>query len=106
MSILSLPQSLQLQLLHRAPLSSLALVRTLTISAPTSPAAKRARLDMAAPTGPPGWAEDAQTYGSFKLLQRFPVPYAPIGIAKWRSEKTGLSVVVGSHQGEYSDWLY
>ena len=36
-------------------------------------------------------------YGHFKLLQSFSVKYAPIRIQKWRSERTGLTVVVGSH---------
>jgi len=36
-------------------------------------------------------------YGHFKLLQSFPVTYAPVTIRKWRSERTGLTVVVGSH---------
>lgn len=36
-------------------------------------------------------------FGHFKLLQSFPVKYAPITLQKWRSERTGLTVVVGSH---------
>ncbi len=36
-------------------------------------------------------------YGNFKLLQSFPVKYAPITLQRWRSEKTGLTVVLGSH---------
>jgi hypothetical protein len=40
-------------------------------------------------------------YGNFKLLQSFPIKYAPVNVAKWRSEKTGLMVVVGSHQGRF-----
>ncbi|ORY30613.1 cytoplasm protein, partial [Naematelia encephala] len=36
-------------------------------------------------------------YGNFKLLNSFPVEYAPITVSKWRSQKTGLTVVVGSH---------
>lgn len=39
-------------------------------------------------------------YGHFKLLQSFDVKYAPVRVGKWRSERTGLSVVVGSHEGE------
>ena len=38
-----------------------------------------------------------QDFGNFKLLQSFPIKYAPVEVAKWRSEKTGLTVVVGSH---------
>lgn len=40
----------------------------------------------------------AQDQGNFKLLKSFPIGYAPITVSKWRSEKTGLTVVVGSHQ--------
>lgn len=36
-------------------------------------------------------------YGNFKLLQSFPISYAPVKVQKWRSEKTGLTVVLGSH---------
>jgi hypothetical protein len=36
-------------------------------------------------------------YGNFKLLQSFDIKYAPVTISKWRSEKTGLTVVLGSH---------
>ncbi|GFZ50626.1 hypothetical protein JCM24511_08384 [Saitozyma sp. JCM 24511] len=43
-------------------------------------------------------SDDAKDYGSFKLLQSFPIKYAPVKVAKWRSEKTGLTVVVGDHQ--------
>lgn len=53
----------------------------------------------------PLWSTMASTYdpvldvdyGHFKLLQSFSVKYAPITIQKWRSERTGLTVVVGSH---------
>ena len=38
-----------------------------------------------------------QDFGNFKLLQSFPVPYAPLTVSKWRSIKTGLTVVLGSH---------
>lgn len=40
----------------------------------------------------------AQDQGNFKLLKSFPIGYAPITVSKWRSEKTGLTVVLGSHQ--------
>ena len=40
----------------------------------------------------------ARDFGSFKLLQSFPIKYAPVTVSKWRSEKTGLTVVVGSHE--------
>ncbi len=41
-----------------------------------------------------------QDYGNFKLLQSFPLEYAPVTVSKWRSEKTGLTVVLGSHSCE------
>jgi hypothetical protein len=47
-------------------------------------------------------SDDARDYGSFKLLQSFPIKYAPVKVTKWRSEKTGLTVVVGDHQGGFS----
>lgn len=50
--------------------------------------------------GPNGWKESVQDYGAYKLLQSFPIKYAPVGVGKWKSEKTGLTVVVGSHEGE------
>jgi hypothetical protein len=50
--------------------------------------------------GPDGWKESVQDYGAYKLLQSFPIKYAPVGVGKWKSEKTGLTVVVGSHNGE------
>ena len=36
--------------------------------------------------------------GAFKLLQSFDIEYAPVKVSKWRSENTGLTVVVGSHK--------
>lgn len=39
-------------------------------------------------------------FGNFKQLSSFDIKYAPVKIGKWRSEKTGLSVVVGSYEGE------
>ncbi|KAK4688517.1 presequence protease, partial [Tremellales sp. Uapishka_1] len=36
-------------------------------------------------------------YGHFTLLSSFPIEYAPVTVSKWRSEKTGLTVVVASH---------
>jgi hypothetical protein len=36
-------------------------------------------------------------YGHFKLLQSFDIKYAPVKVSKWRSERTGLTVVVGDH---------
>lgn len=46
--------------------------------------------------------EGATDYGNFKLQQDFTIKYAPLRLGKWKSEKTGLTVVVGSHQGESS----
>ena len=37
------------------------------------------------------------SYGSYKLLQSFPVKYAPVDVSKWRSEATGLTVVLARH---------
>nr|XP_019045357.1 cytoplasmic protein [Kwoniella bestiolae CBS 10118]OCF24287.1 cytoplasmic protein [Kwoniella bestiolae CBS 10118] len=48
----------------------------------------------------------ARDYGSFKLLQSFPIEYAPITISKWRSEKTGLTVVLGSHQAPVTNGYF
>lgn len=129
LSHLSHRHSLQLQLQrHCHPFTPNLHRPSSTISDPTpkspsasSPVAKRARLEdvqdsvdnlkmafgattpipAAAAAGPPGWAEEAKSYGSFKLLQSFPIQYAPIGVAKWKSEKTGLSVVVGNHECEF-----
>jgi hypothetical protein len=39
-------------------------------------------------------------FGNYKQVSSFDIKYAPIKIGKWRSEKTGLSVVVGSYEGE------
>jgi len=40
---------------------------------------------------------EGEDYDNFKLLKSFDIDYAPVKLAKWRSEKTGLTVVVGSH---------
>jgi hypothetical protein len=58
-----------------------------------SPFIHNARRNMATAQDVP-----AQDFGSFKLLQSFPIKYAPVTVSKWRSEKTGLTVVVGSHE--------
>ncbi|KAK8858824.1 hypothetical protein IAR55_003054 [Kwoniella newhampshirensis] len=44
--------------------------------------------------------------GNFKLLQSFPIKYAPITVSKWRSEKTGLTVVLGSHQAPITNGYF
>lgn len=41
-----------------------------------------------------------QDYGNFKQLQSFDLDYAPVKLSKWRSEKTGLTVTLGSHACE------
>ncbi|WWC62849.1 uncharacterized protein I303_105447 [Kwoniella dejecticola CBS 10117] len=51
-------------------------------------------------------ASSAKDYGFFKLLQSFPIKYAPITISKWRSEKTGLTVVLGSHQAPITNGYF
>ncbi|WRT68029.1 uncharacterized protein IL334_005004 [Kwoniella shivajii] len=48
----------------------------------------------------------ARDYGSFKLLQSFPIKYAPITVSKWRSDKTGLTVVLGSHQAPITNGYF
>ncbi|OCF75418.1 cytoplasmic protein [Kwoniella mangroviensis CBS 8886] len=48
----------------------------------------------------------AKDYGSFKLLQSFPIEYAPVTVSKWRSEKTGLTVVLGSHQAPVTNGYF
>ncbi|OXG18692.1 cytoplasmic protein [Cryptococcus neoformans Tu401-1] len=48
----------------------------------------------------------AQDQGNFKLLKSFPIGYAPITVSKWRSEKTGLTVVVGSHQAPITNGYF
>lgn len=42
-------------------------------------------------------ASSLSDFGHFKLLQSFDIKYAPVKVSKWRSEKTGLTVVVGDH---------
>ncbi|WWC71010.1 uncharacterized protein I206_104963 [Kwoniella pini CBS 10737] len=51
-------------------------------------------------------ATTSKDYGSFKLLQSFPLKYAPITLSKWRSEKTGLTVVLGSHQAPITNGYF
>lgn len=70
-----------------------------------SPIAKRARLDapkMASTSSVSATsAFEPSDFGDYKLLSSFDIKYAPIKVGKWRSEKTGLSVVVGSYEGRY-----
>ncbi|WWD18715.1 hypothetical protein CI109_103169 [Kwoniella shandongensis] len=55
-----------------------------------------------APTPVPAAAD----HGNFKLLKSFPIKYAPITVSKWRSEKTGLTVVLGSHQAPITNGYF
>jgi hypothetical protein len=43
--------------------------------------------------------QDVKDYGNFELLTSFDLEYAPVKVSKWRSKRTGLSVVVGGHKG-------
>ena len=43
-------------------------------------------------------------FGHFKLLQSFDIKYAPVKVSKWRSERTGLTVVVGEHASPVVRW--
>lgn len=74
-----------------------------------SPIAKRARLEdssrMASTSSTPqvsvtNASFEHGDFGDYKLISSFDIKYAPIRIGKWKSERTGLSVVVGSHEGE------
>ncbi|WVO17244.1 hypothetical protein L204_104936 [Cryptococcus depauperatus] len=49
---------------------------------------------------------ETRDYGNFKLLKAFPIKHAPVSIAKWRSEKTGLTVVLGSHQAPITNGYF
>jgi hypothetical protein len=40
----------------------------------------------------------AVNYGHFEPLQSFNVKYAPVQVAKYRSKRTGLTVVIGNHK--------
>ncbi|WVR06565.1 hypothetical protein IAU60_003596 [Kwoniella sp. DSM 27419] len=50
--------------------------------------------------------EKPRDYGNFKLLQSFPIEYAPIRLSKWRSDKTGLTVVLGNHQAPITNGYF
>ena len=45
-------------------------------------------------------------YGHFSLLQSFPVENAPVTLSKWRSSKTGLTVVVGNHSSPITNGYF
>jgi hypothetical protein len=45
-------------------------------------------------------------YGHFSLLQSFPVENAPVTLSKWRSNKTGLTVVVGNHSSPITNGYF
>ncbi|OCF37287.1 cytoplasmic protein [Kwoniella heveanensis BCC8398] len=48
----------------------------------------------------------AKDHGNFKLIKSFPIKYAPITLSKWRSEKTGLTVVLGSHEAPITNGYF
>jgi Zn-dependent M16 (insulinase) family peptidase len=45
-------------------------------------------------------------YGHFSLLQSFPVENAPVTLSKWRSKRTGLTVVVGNHESPITNGYF
>jgi len=45
-------------------------------------------------------------YGHFSLLQSFPVENAPVTLSKWRSQRTGLTVVVGNHESPITNGYF
>lgn len=45
-------------------------------------------------------------YGNFSLLQSFPVENAPVTLSKWRSQRTGLTVVVGNHESPITNGYF
>ncbi|TYJ56451.1 hypothetical protein B9479_002854 [Cryptococcus floricola] len=48
----------------------------------------------------------AKDYGNFKLLKSFDVDFAPIQVSKWKSEKTGLTVVLGKHDAPITNGYF
>lgn len=51
-------------------------------------------------------ATNPTDYGHFSLLQSFPVENAPVTLSKWRSNKTGLTVVVGNHSSPITNGYF
>lgn len=47
-----------------------------------------------------------EDYGHFSLLQSVDVEYAPVKVSKWRSERTGLTVVVGNHSSPVTNGYF
>lgn len=45
-------------------------------------------------------------YGHFNLLQTVDIEYAPVKVSKWRSGRTGLTVVVGSHSSPVTNGYF
>lgn len=45
-------------------------------------------------------------YGHFNLLQSVDIEYAPVKVSKWRSERTGLTVVVGNHSSPVTNGYF
>ncbi|WVN87093.1 uncharacterized protein L203_102269 [Cryptococcus depauperatus CBS 7841] len=49
---------------------------------------------------------ETRDYGNFKLLKTFFIKHTSISIAKWRSERTGLTVVLSSHQAPITNGYF
>jgi len=45
-------------------------------------------------------------YGHFSLLQSFPVENAPVTLSRWKSQRTGLTVVVGNHESPITNGYF
>ena len=45
-------------------------------------------------------------YGHFSLLKEFDMDYAPVKLSKWRSDRTGLTVVVGNHSSPVTNGYF
>jgi hypothetical protein len=45
-------------------------------------------------------------YGHFTQLQSFPIEYAPVTLSKCRSNRTGLTVVVGNHSSPVTNGYF
>ena len=45
-------------------------------------------------------------HGHFNLLQEVDIEYAPVKVSKWRSERTGLTVVVGNHSSPVTNGYF
>lgn len=45
-------------------------------------------------------------YGHFSLLKSVDIDYAPVKLSKWRSDRTGLTVVVGNHSSPVTNGYF